>query len=67
MSKFRELPTEWSFHGVLQSVAPGRTKSGADYRFDNPHMGRFITEQETSNVLFVRSRSLQFGHPAGWN
>lgn len=42
-SRFRDLPEEWTFRGMLPSLAPGRTDRGAYYRYFNPFTSLFIT------------------------
>lgn len=67
MSRFRELTAQWSARGILPSLSPKITDRGADYRYDNPFMGRFIDVTGTAPVLRGMDRCIPSVHPIGWD
>lgn len=47
-SRCREFPSVWSHRGMFSSLSPGRTGSGAYYRFYKPVTCRYISEDEAA-------------------
>lgn len=61
------MPANWSCQGMLPSLSPGRTNSGAEYRYCNPFTARFICANETVVVFHGMRRCLPTGHPVSWD
>lgn len=62
-----DIDEEWSFRGMLLSLAAGCTVRGTFYRFFNPFKLRFITFSEASTVFGETDRGLRSENPTGWH
>lgn len=51
----------------MTSLSPGHTDSGADYRFYNLFIARFISESQTTLVLHGMDWRVPSGQPIGWD
>lgn len=52
---------------MMLSLSPGRTDSGADYRFYNPFTVRFISEREDTVVNRGMDSCVPSEHPVEWD
>lgn len=50
-SRFRDFPAGWAASGMLPSLNPHRTESGADFRLYKSFTGLFISKVEALVVL----------------